>query len=114
MDKRLVSDIEKLTRAVHTGNLESYHSLINKYCPKRQHFSFNGMLIRTKLAILDLNNNLGRQQTTTREGVARFSSMYPKRTNEWVAKRIAYPGSKLNACISLFISWCIISKYYNE
>ena len=93
MDKRLVSDIEKLTRAVHTGNLESYHSLINKYCPKRQHFSFKGMLIRTELAILDLNNNLSRQQATTKEGVPRFSSVYPKRTKEWVAKRIAEPKS---------------------
>ncbi len=67
MNERLISDIQKLTRAVHTGSLESYHSLINKYCPKRQHFSFKGMLVRTELAILDLNNNIGREQAKTKQ-----------------------------------------------
>ena len=38
-DAKLLADIEYLTQFKHTGNLEVYHSVINKYSPKRLHFS---------------------------------------------------------------------------
>lgn len=41
-DKKLLASLEKLTRFCHTGSLEVYHSVYNKYMPKRQHFSFSG------------------------------------------------------------------------
>ena len=39
----LVRDIAKLNAFCHTGQLEVFHSLLNKYCPKRQHFFYVGM-----------------------------------------------------------------------
>ncbi|XP_054760802.2 uncharacterized protein LOC129267074 [Lytechinus pictus] len=45
-DKLLVKDMKHLTKACHTGVLESYHGLYLKYCPKRQHFFYPAMLAR--------------------------------------------------------------------
>ena len=44
-----------LTSFQHTGALEVFHSLLLKYCPKRQHFSYIGMQARIEFAILDHN-----------------------------------------------------------
>jgi len=57
-----------LTGFHHTGALEVFHSLLLKYCPKRQHFSYVGMQGHIELAILDHNYNTNRKQATTKEG----------------------------------------------
>ena len=56
---RILNDLARLTAFCHTGGLEVYHSMLLKYCPKRQHFSYNGMVARTQLAALDNNHNTG-------------------------------------------------------
>ena len=61
LEKRLNKDLEKLTEFCHTGQLEVYHFLLLKYCPKREHFSFNGMVSRTQLAAVDHNSNTERK-----------------------------------------------------
>ena len=48
---------KKLSGFHHTGSLEVSHSLLLKYCPKRQHFSYVGMQAHIELAILDHNYN---------------------------------------------------------
>ena len=48
--------------------VEVFHSLLLKYCPKRQHFSYVGMQARIELAILDHNYNTQRKQATTKDG----------------------------------------------
>ncbi len=88
MDSTLFRDIEKLTYAVHTGALETFHSLLGKYCPKRQSFSYKGMLIRTELAVLDHNSNCERKQATRTDGEPQFKIVCPKRTKEWIPKPI--------------------------
>ena len=39
MDKILSRGMAKLSKALHTGSLECFYSVLNKYCPKWQHFS---------------------------------------------------------------------------
>ena len=68
-NKNLLRDIKKLTGFQHTGALEVFHSLLLKYCPKRQHFSHKGMKARIELAILDHNYNTKRKQATTKKGM---------------------------------------------
>ena len=80
MDQHLISGIQKLNLAVHTGNLEAFHSLINKYCPKRQSFSYKGMISRTELAAMDHNSNLSRAQAKTADGRLRYNAVFPKGT----------------------------------
>ena len=87
-DKKLSKDMRKLSHGLHTGELESYHSLLTKYVPKRQHFSYKGMMARTQLTILDHNLNIGREHATTSGGEKRFNTTFSKSTKEWVAKPI--------------------------
>ena len=87
-DKKLLQDIQKLTEFCNTGELKSYHSLLTKYCPKRQHFSSHGMVIQTMLAILDHNYNVDRPQAT-KTGDARFKLVFPKFKKTWISKPIA-------------------------
>ena len=61
-NKNLLRDIKMLIGFQHTGALEVFHSLLLKYCPKRQHFSYIGMQARIEVAILD--HNLQHQQKT--------------------------------------------------
>ena len=42
-DKRFLKDMETMTEFHHTGQLEVFHSMMLKYAPKRQHFSYQGM-----------------------------------------------------------------------
>ncbi|XP_056457818.1 uncharacterized protein LOC130391621 [Gadus chalcogrammus] len=93
-DKRLLKDLEQMTRFKHTGSLEVYHNVMLKYLPKRLHFRYDTMVARTQLAILDNNYNVGRQQTETSEGLPRYSMVFPKQSKEWVAKKIYEPTSQ--------------------
>ena len=68
-NKNLLRDIKMLTGFQHTGALEVFHSLLLKYCPKRQHFSYIGMQACIELAILDHNYNTNRKQATTKKGM---------------------------------------------
>ena len=68
-NNKLLKDIGKLKEFHHTGQLESYHSLMTKYVPKREHFRYNGMVARTQLAILDHNTNVNRSQAEVKQGV---------------------------------------------
>ena len=107
LDKRLLNDVKKITKFCHTGSLEAYHSLLTKYCPKRIHFRYNGMVARTQLAILDHNNNVGRPQTVDDDGEGRYKIVFPKATKCWIAKPIyesksyLYRRELLSAVIAL-------------
>ena len=71
-NKTLLRDIKMLTGFHHTGALEVFHSLLLKYCPKRQHFSYIGMQARIELAILDHSYNTNRKQAITKKGLLTF------------------------------------------
>ena len=65
--EKVLKDLTKLTEFYHTGQLEVYHSLLLKYCPKREHFSFNGMGAHTQLAAID-HNDSERKQAILKSG----------------------------------------------
>lgn len=90
-DKTIQADLKYCALYCHTGYLEVYHSLINKYAPKRQHFSYEGMVSRTQLAAIDHNHGSGRAQAQTKDGQPRYNLVVPKSfTNDkkWVAKPV--------------------------
>ena len=111
----LLRDMKKLVGFHHTGSLEVFHSLLLKYCPKRQHFSYVGMQARIELAILDHNYNTQRKQATTKdgtkiiilhlcltyiftEGKARYLIVFPKGRKSWVAKPILEEKDYTHLC----------------
>ena len=57
-----------LTKFCHTGVLEAYHSLYNKWAPKRKHFSYAGMITLSQLAVMDFNEGSTLELATTRQG----------------------------------------------
>ncbi|KAK3107625.1 hypothetical protein FSP39_018614 [Pinctada imbricata] len=92
LDKFLLRSLEKLTLFCHTGELEVYHSMMLKYCPKKQHFSYEGMVARTQLAALDHNNGTERDQAVVqkgeRAGELMYKQVFPKCSKRWVLKPI--------------------------
>ena len=92
LNTKLLKDVAKLTDFCHTGRLEVYHSMMLKYCSKREHFSHPGMVARTQLAALDNNANTGRSQAQIQSGQqvgeARFKLCFPKANKRWVVKPI--------------------------
>ncbi|XP_019640935.1 PREDICTED: uncharacterized protein LOC109482594 [Branchiostoma belcheri] len=87
----LLRDIPKLTGFHHTGDLEVFHNMLLKYTPKRLHFWYMSMMGRMKLAVLDHNYNVDREQATTKEGEKRWDTSWRKRTKAWTARRV-YEG----------------------
>ncbi|ROL03974.1 hypothetical protein DPX16_23409 [Anabarilius grahami] len=63
-DKRLLKDLDHLTKCIHTTTLEVYHSMYLKYLPKRIHFGYDVMVHASMLAALDHNNNTNREQVS--------------------------------------------------
>ena len=88
LDKKLLKDLRYLTNFDHTGSTEVYNALLNKYCPKSIHFSYEGMVSRCQLAALDHNSGAMLPQATTRMGVARWNVAFPKHSKSWVVKPI--------------------------
>ena len=80
--------MEKLTLFCHTGPLEVYHTLYNKYMPKCLHFSYEGMTARTILVALDNNHNSERQQAVDGQGQLRYKVVFLKGWKAWVAKPV--------------------------
>ncbi len=49
LSKKLLQDVEHLSEFCHTGTLETYHSMMTKYLPKRVHFQYEGIMIEVAL-----------------------------------------------------------------
>ena len=94
-DPKLLKDLDQVTNACHTAELESFHSLLTKYSPKRQEFDYDVMLARSQLAIMDHNHNVNRNQVITskpsargKQGEQQFRFAFSKATKEWQAKPV--------------------------
>ena len=88
-DKKILAVIKYLSKFCHTGSLEVFHSVINKYCPKRLHFMLEGMIARTQLAVLDYNCGSSNTQATTKDGKCRYREIFSKVTQNWAVKKIS-------------------------
>ncbi|KAG1701362.1 HEAT repeat-containing protein 3 [Nymphon striatum] len=85
-DKNLLSQLHKVTEGIHTGNLESIHSLYNKYATKRLKFGSAAFKARLRLAALDHNMNAERNQAVTRDGKKMYKLQYSKASKDYVLK----------------------------
>ena len=88
LDKRLLTDMDKLTDFCHTGQLEVYHSMLLKYAPKREHFHYGGMQARLQLAALDHNHNVDRDLLRDKDGNPILRQVYSKARKEWTLRQI--------------------------
>ena len=88
-NEKILADIKYLSKFCHTGNLEVFHSVLNKYCPKRLHFTLESVIARTQLAVLDYNYGSNNTQATAKDGKRRYKQIFFKVTQNWVVKKIS-------------------------
>ena len=88
LSKNILNDLRHLTKFCHTGILEAYHSLYNKWAPKKQHFSYAGMITRSQLAVMNFNEGSKLEQATARQGDKRYNIKFSKITKNWPSKPI--------------------------
>ncbi|CAN7981884.1 unnamed protein product [Ixodes pacificus] len=69
---RLLKDIRHLSPGSQTSSVEVFNSVLIGFASKSRAFTPEGMEARTLVAALHYNENVGREQATTREGVRRF------------------------------------------
>ena len=92
LDDKLIADFPNLVKFKHSGNIEVYHNVIGKYCPKRLSFSYEGMHARTQLAVMSHNAGINRKQAVVKKtNKPRTKQQYSKVTGQWVAKKVMEP-----------------------
>ncbi|KAM7285471.1 uncharacterized protein ISCGN_032404 [Ixodes scapularis] len=77
-NKLLLKDLAQMSPHGQPYALEAFHSVLIDFAPKSQAFSPEGMLAKTRLAILHFNENSNRCQAVTREGKPRWSVVTSK------------------------------------
>ncbi|XP_071358600.1 uncharacterized protein [Trachinotus anak] len=78
LNKRVLTDVGKLSPHHQTSSLEAFHSLILGFAPKNVVFPFLGMLCRLYLAAMHLNENTDCPQATSASGKPVFKRKFPK------------------------------------
>ena len=91
---RFLNALPQITMFCHTGELEVFHSMLLKYCPKRQHFHYEAMTARLYLAALDWNSQT-RGVKFDDDGDAIETIIWSKRRKMWV-KRLMYTRTSEN------------------
>jgi hypothetical protein len=99
MNNRVLNVLPQLTKFCHTGELEVFHSMLLKYCLKRQHFHYDAMKARLMLAAMDWNSQT-RVELTDDSGNVRESLVWSKRRKQWV-RRTRYYKTSMNHVESL-------------
>ena len=95
-DKRLLNGVNQVNLFCHTGKTEVFNSNVLKFCPKRIHFPYEGMVVRTKLTAIETNHNTDRAQARVKRkaahsgpvGSLRYKAVCPKAKKKWIAKPI--------------------------
>ena len=86
---KLLGDLDHLTEFSHSGLIEVKHALDNKWAPKSTHFSYQSMLARGQLAIIDFNLGADLEQAET-SGEKRCYQACSKMTKSWAIKPIKW------------------------
>lgn len=88
LDDRLLKSLEKVTDGIHTGGLESLHALYTKYAPKRKTYEPKAFTARLRLAALDHNYNVQREQAVSATGKTAVKVQFSKAAKAYVIKKV--------------------------
>ena len=103
-DNSRLSDLGMMTGFHHTGAIENFNSLRNKYAGKAYVYSYSGIIARTALAVIDHNNNVNRPQASivlyrtvvfsvvlqavTKDGVPRTRTECDRGGTKWYGREV--------------------------
>ena len=90
-DKRRFEDLAKMTGFHHTGDIENVNSLSNKYRPKAYVYTYEGMIARQALAIIDHNTNIGRKQAVKKDGTPKIRTECDRAGKKWRTRDVLEP-----------------------
>ena len=65
LEKTVLKDMVQLSKFPHTGILEVYHSVLNKWAPKNTYFSYKDMVARCKVSAINFNQGEALKQAKT-------------------------------------------------
>ena len=88
LEKHVLVHLKYLTKFSHTGILENFHALYNKWIPKSQHFSHLRMVTRSQLSVMDFNSGNDLPQAKTNGSQGKYNCGYSKITKRWSSKLI--------------------------
>ncbi|XP_063290459.1 uncharacterized protein LOC134575166 [Pelobates fuscus] len=94
-DSRLQEDLPHMAYFCHTGSLKLFTNLVLKYRPNGVHYSKDGVVARTKLAVLAHNARVDREQATVQRacdgtyeaGDLHYTPYFSKRRKTWHIKK---------------------------
>ena len=88
LGKGLLKGLGKLTEFCHNGQIEVFHSLINKYSPKPQHFFTTSQYARHQLSVMDHNSGTERDYKRNSSGDVITKIQYSKSSKCWISKPV--------------------------
>ena len=96
LDKHVLGDLKYLTKFSHTGILEIFHVLHNRWISKSQHFSHLGMVTRSQLAVMDFSSGSDLPQAKTKGGQGIYNFGYFQITKRWSSKPIKVKKGRIH------------------
>lgn len=87
-DKSLKKDMEYLTEAIHTTNVEVFNNLLLKYIPKQYHFQYDHMVMGAYLTALENNFNADRGVELLPNGETKYKIAWRKPTHKYIARKV--------------------------
>ena len=87
-DMSRLNDLGMMTGFHHTGAIENFNSLRNKYAGKAYVYSYSGMIARTALAVIDHNSNVNRPQAVRKDGEPRTRSECDRGGTKWYSREV--------------------------
>ncbi|XP_019716472.1 uncharacterized protein LOC109510542 isoform X4 [Hippocampus comes] len=110
-----VNDVMKMSHLGQTSGVEAFHSVVNHFVPKMYYFSYKGMKSRIILAAMHYNENAGRPQNVTKEGIHSYCIVYPKyKSGGYSLRKILLDATYdyVNDCLSEVMKLIAIQNKY--
>ncbi|XP_020912972.2 uncharacterized protein LOC110250696 [Exaiptasia diaphana] len=86
LDAKWLKTLHFYVKFRHTGDLESFNSMMTKYLPKRMAFEYQYFIMRTLLAAIDHNMHLFRKPKESKQGQILGHRKFSKRTQRFHAE----------------------------
>jgi hypothetical protein len=100
---RLINALKQCRFFIHTSTLESFHNVCLMYAPKRIAYTYEGLVVRTILAVLDHNNNQGRKVIGEKVDYSKVTKEY-KLHDKYEEKNQSWRKDLVKKCVEFVVN----------